>query len=520
MKTLIQFGLAVFIAIGGMLATAPSHAGKKDDTLNAILPRDVRTLDNMFSGRRENHIVSKNYEDMLFYIDPDDGEPKPMLVESYKIDGKTVDLKLKKGIKYHDGSELKAEDVAYSINYQASKEGKARRQKYFAYWVKKVDVTGPYSVRINMKREYPLVLYDLAMYNRIRQKGTFDDASKKDGLNRKATRTKVNGLGPYRVVSFEPRKKLVLERFDGYRKDSPKYNPASIKHITFRTVPDFGVQAAEVMAGGADWAYNVPPDVADDVQRSGRAQHITGPSMRVGFIILDAAGATGKDSPTTKLKVRQALNHAIDREDIVKNLVKGTGKVIHSACNPMQFGCAQDVKKYAYDPEKAKKLLAEAGYPDGFPVTLWSYRQKPVAEAIVGMMQKAGLKVQLRHVKGSQLRKAEKKNKVMMTFRTTGSGSISHAGRIVPPYFGGRSSRNKRYVKHDKELLKLVSKATSSHDLGVQKKYYKLALERVAEQAYWVPLYMFSLNYLASNDLEFKAPRDGMPRLFLAKWKK
>ena len=518
MKTMAKLSLAGAAAVVGLVGAMPSWAGKSDDTLNVILPRDVRTLDNMYSTRRENHIVSKNYEDMLFYIDQKTGKPLPHLVESYKVAGKTIDIVLKKGIKFHDGRELNAEDVAYSINYQASKKSKASRQKYFAYWVKKVDVTGPYSVRVNMKREYPLALYDLAMYNRVRKKGTYDDPKKKSGVNPKAQSTTVNGLGPYKVVEFIPRKKLVMERFEGYRKDSLKGFP-KIKRIVVRTVPDFGVQAAELMAGNADWAYNVPHDIAADVQKSGRAEHVAGPSMRVGFIMLDAAGATAKDAPTTKLKVRQAINHAIDRKKIVNHLVKGTGEVIHAACNPLQFGCTQDVKKYAYDPAKAKSLLAEAGYPKGFTVQLWSYREKPVAESLVDMLNKVGIKTELRHVKGSALRKAEKKNKVMMTFRTTGSGSISHAGRIVPPYFGGRSSRNDRYVKHDKKLLELVTNATSSFDEEVQSKYYRLALERVADRAYWVPLYKFSLNYLVSNDLKFDAPRDGMPRLFTTSWK-
>jgi peptide/nickel transport system substrate-binding protein len=362
------------------------------------------------------------------------------------------------------------------------------------------------------------VLYDLSVYSRIRKKGTYDDPSKKDGINREAAQSKLIGLGPYKVKEYLPPNKMVLERFEDYRKDSPKGFPA-IKNITMRTVPDFGVQAAEIMAGNADWAYLVPHDIAADVQKSGRARHVSGESMRIGFLILDAAGTTGKDAPTTKLKVRQALNYALDREKLVKTLIKGTGRVLHSACTPGQFGCAQNVKKYEYDPVKAKKLLAEAGYPNGFSTTLWAYREKYVAEALVGMLKKVGVKVKLRYVKGSQLRKAEKKNKVMMAFRTYGSTSVPHIGKIFPLFFGGINSRNKRYVKHDKKIVELVRVATSTHDEKVQKEYYEKALQRVAEEAYWVPLYKFAMNYLVSNDLDFDPPADGMPRLFLTKWK-
>ncbi|MEQ8194037.1 MAG: ABC transporter substrate-binding protein [Rhodospirillales bacterium] len=509
---------AAAIVIAGVLGATPSWAGKKDDTLNVIVARDVLTLDNMYATRRENHILTRNYDDMLFYLHPQTGEVIPLLVESYKVEGSTADLVLKKGIKFHDGSELTAEDVAYSINFQSSKKSKAYRQKYLGRWIKKAVVTGPYSVRINMKHAYPLVAYDLAAYSRIRKKGTYDDPSKEDGINRDAARSKLIGLGPYKIKEYVPMKRIVLERFEDYRKDSPKGFP-SIKRITLRTVPDYGVQAAEIMAGNADMAFYIPHDIAADVQKSGRAKHVLGYSMRIGFIVLDAAGATGKDAPTTKLKVRQALNHAFDRESLVKTLIKGTGEVIHSACNPVQFGCAVNVKKYEYDPEKAKKLLAEAGYPNGFSTTLWAYREKYVAEALVGMLKKVGIKAKLRYLKGSQLRKAEKNNEVMMTFRTHGSTSVPHVGKLVPLFFGGGDSRNDRYISHDKEVVNLVRKATSTHDENAQKEFFEKALQRVAEQAYWVPLYKFSLNYLLSNDLEFDPPKDGMPRLFLAKWK-
>src|SRR3546814_19096453 len=94
---------------------------------------------------------------------------------------------------------------------------------------------------------------------------------------------------------------------------------------------------------------------------------------------MDAAGRGG-DHPFTKLKVRRAVAHAIDREAIAKNLVGGVSKVVHAPCYPSQVGCTQDVPKYEYDPEKAKALLAEAGYHDGFETHLYAYRDRQRSE--------------------------------------------------------------------------------------------------------------------------------------------
>src|SRR5699024_8914065 len=107
-------------------------------------------------------------------------------------------------------------------------------------------------------------------------------------------------------------------------------------------------------------------------------------AMRIGFIQLDAAGITGKDNPLTKLDVRRGLNHAINREAIVEQLVRGKSKIINSACNPIQFGCEQNVMAYDYDPQRARELFAQAGYPNGFALDLWAYRERLVAEAIAG----------------------------------------------------------------------------------------------------------------------------------------
>jgi peptide/nickel transport system substrate-binding protein len=120
------------------------------------------------------------------------------------------------------------------------------------------------------------------------------------------------------------------------------------------------------MSGRADWIWRVPQDQAEKMAKMPKITVDNSDTMRVFFLQFDAVNKKGRNSPVNKLKVRQAISHAIDKATIQKTLVKGASRIIHSACYPSQFGCTDDVLKYEYDPAKAKKLLAEAGYPNGF----------------------------------------------------------------------------------------------------------------------------------------------------------
>jgi len=270
------------------------------------------------------------------------------------------------------------------------------------------------------------------------------------------------------------------------------------------------------MSGGIDWMYSVPTDMAENMGTTGKAIHLKGPTLRVGFIVLDSAGVTAKDGPLTKKAVRQALNHAIDRQAIVDNLVKGDSKVVDSACHPAQFGCTQDVRHYAYDPKKAKKMLAEAGYPNGFEMELWAYREKDVAEAIAAELAKVGVKVKLRYVKLDALNKARRKGQIPAYFGSWGSGGLADTAAIADVHWREGSDRN---MSGDPEVTKLMIGAEKTRDAEKRADLYKKGLKRIAEEAYWVPLFAFTQNYLVSNDLNFPVPRDGMPRLYKSSWK-
>lgn len=501
-----------------LLDTTPLWAGKADDTLNVAYWRSVTTLDGNYSTRRENDILGLCVDESLFYVDPETLKPVPLLAKTYSwVDDLTLDIEMRSDVKFHDGSLVTPQDMAYTLNTIVDKKSQNSFSLKVGMWLEKTSVTGPNSIRLHLKRPYANVLWDLCYYVKVRKNKIYDNPEKKGEYNSIAQQNTLIGAGPYRVVKFDPGERIVLERFADYRKDSPKGVPA-IKRIVIRTIPDFSTQAAEVMSGGIDWSYQVPYEVAESVAESGRGKLVSGFSMRIGYIVLDARGRTGKDNPLTKLKVRQALNHAVDMNSITKNIVKGKSRNICAPCNPIQFGCVQKAAKcYEFNPQKAKALLTEAGYPDGFVLEFWSGKDKPVMEAIVGMWNAVGVKTTLRYTKGSTVTKAYREGKAAAFYGSKGSYSIPDATGTLAQMFAEESSQN---FCGDPIVEKAVVATYSQRDPELRLKAFRQLIKQVTEQAYWVPTHQYSEEYMCSNDVVFKPWDDGMQRLFTISWKK
>jgi peptide/nickel transport system substrate-binding protein len=507
----------VALLLAGVAGSTGALAGKADDTINVAFWREVTTLDGMYSTQRENDILGLAVDDSLFYVDSKTLKPVPLLAKSWNyVDDLTLDIELRQDVKFHDGSAVRPEDVAYSLNTIINPKSESDFSLVLGLWLEKASVKDAHTVRLHFKRPYAMALWDLCYYAKIRKEGTYDLAGKPGEFNPNAQQQKLIGSGPYRVVDFQAGRQIVLERFKDYRADSPK-GKGFANRIVIRTVPDFSTQAAEVMSGGIDWSYQVPFEIADDVASSKRGQHVSGPSMRIGYIVLDAIGKSGKDNPVTNVKVRQALNHAIDWDSIVKNIVKGRAEKIPTPCNPTQFGC--DVKaavSYDYNPAKAKALLAEAGYPQGFPLELWAGKSKPVVEAIVNQWTQVGIKATLRYTQGSAVSKAYKEGRAAAYFGDKGSYSIPDAGAIVTSMFTEDSDEN---FHGDKAVAEPVLAAMSSRVPEEREKAFATAIKRITEQAYWIFTYRYSEEYLTSNTVTFPVWEDGMQRLFEIRWK-
>jgi peptide/nickel transport system substrate-binding protein len=510
-RTPVKSGIRLLTLVASLLPLCVS-AGKSDNSLVVAFETPLTTADRLYSRQREGLILSRLTDDGLFYVNPDSLEFEPLAAESYEwINETTLDITVRDDVVFHDGSELTAEDVVYTFEWVLKEDSDTSRGAVIQSWLQSVEKTGPRKVRFNLRLPYPMALRDMAISIPVRKAGTYDGV---DGIDNAAEDRPLNGIGPYKIKEFSAGREIVIERFEDYYVASPKANPA-IETIKFRVIPDQGTQQAELLSGGIDMMMGVPPDVADNISHLPGVYRKEGNDIRIGYITLDAAGHSDPDSPFTNLKVRKAINYAINREEITRYLVRGSAEVIDFACHPRQFGCSADGPLYSYNPEKAKRLLAEAGYPDGFSFKLWAYREKIIAEAAVSDLKAIGLDVDLRFVKLNVFSKVRNDQDMEAFFASYGSGGTADASASTGVHFAKRTARN---FTGDDELSETVLAAERTIDTQERKRLYRKALNRIAEQAYWVPMFSYSQNYLLSPGLEFPVPKDGVPRFWQASW--
>ena len=180
------------------------------------------------------------------------------------------------------------------------------------------------------------------------------------------------GTGPYKLQKWSKKQEHLLVRNDDYWGPKPAF-----KYVRIRIIPEQATQIAELISGGVDIIKAVPPDQMDVINKSGQARTATSPILRTAFLQLDQAGRSGPN-PFQDKRVRQAANMAVDIDSIIKHVINGLGDRTATTVNPMAFGFDPSVKPYKQDLAQAKKLLAEAGFPNGLEVGF--LRTQPIVE--------------------------------------------------------------------------------------------------------------------------------------------
>jgi peptide/nickel transport system substrate-binding protein len=500
--------LAIPAALAAILISTapPALAGKSNDTLTWLSNSEPDNIDMYQNTLREGIILGRMIWDSLMEVDPKTGDFKPSLAKSYKwIDATTIQFELRDDVVFHNGEKFSADDVVATMNYLGDPKNKVKSTSTTKF-IAGAEKLGPYKVNVKLKYPFPAAMQYLSSVDVIYPKSAFKDGAPK------GMATKPIGTGPYKAVEVSYGKRFVFEKFDKYMKGGPK--TPHIGKIIYRRIEERGTQMAELLSGGADWIWRVPPDLAKNLNGRKGITVTQGETMRVGFIQMDASGKSG-NTPMKKLKVREAISYAIDRDTIRKTLMGNASRILNAACFPTQFGCDDSgVKHYTYDPKKAKALLAEAGYPKGFSTPIFAYRDRPIAEAIIGQLAKVGIKAKLNYLTAGAIREYRRTKGTPLSFGTWGSSSINDVTAILGNWFQGSADDNAQ----DKTVIDLLNQGNTT-DQEVRKKVYKKALDRISEQAYWLPLFSWVYNYAYVDTLQFTPDPDEVPRFWNAKWK-
>ncbi len=498
---------------GAALIAPDANAGKKDDTLIWATDRDNPIADPFYINTRELVVIGHHVWDTLVFIDPKSGEIKPLLATKWAwANQTTLEFELRKGVKFHSGKVMDADDVVYTLNHAANKENAIANFALLA-WIKNAEKVDDGKVRVNLNRPFPPALAYLAGIGFIMQKGHYDSAPVKPDGKKDFGAVKPNGTGPYRIVEVKPGENIRMEKNTDYFKDGFKGEP-NISKLTFRTIKDTNTRTAELMTGAIDWIWDVPKDQAERITANPGVVVENAKTLRVSYLQFDVHGVSGQKFFTDK-RVREAVAHAINRESLTKNLVGPAAVVAHSACHPDQFACSSDVPKYAFDPAKAKALLKEAGFPDGFEFDLFAYRDREYTEAVIGDLAKVGIKPKLNYVQYTAFVDNVHKGRTPIAHGTWGSNSIPDVSAMTAQFFvDGHDDLTK-----DPEVIKGIAEADGITDPDKRKAAWQKVLVRIASEAYWVPLFTYAKYYAYSKDLDFKPTSDEIPQFFAAKWK-
>jgi len=501
--------------LGGVLAAAilfgpaAALANKANDTLIYASDSDLENVSPYHNNMREGVILMHHVWDGLVLRSVKDGKYVPLLATSWKwIDPTTLEFQLRKDVKFHNGDPFTADDVVFTVNYVLDPASKVVTKQNVG-WMAGAEKVGPYTVRIKLKKPFPAAMEYLAAAVPMYPAKYFQ----KVGLAGFAKAPV--GTGPYKVVSVTSGQGVKMVRNDAYMKNSPKGMP-TIGKLEFEVIPDGESRIAELMTGGIDWIWRVPSDQADSLRSVPELSVLSSETMRVAFLIFEMQSDAPEMKPFKDARVRKAISMSIDRQGMVDNLVRGGSRVMNAACFIDQAMCVQDtVTKYNYDPKAAKKLLAEAGYPNGFSTEMFAYRERDYAEAMVGYLQAVGIKAKLNFLKYPAMRGELHAGRAPITMNTWGSYSVNDASAFTGNYFKGSDDDRSR----DPEVIAWLKEADSTVDEAKRRELYGKALARISEKAYVFPLFSYTANYAYTKDLNFKAYPDELPRFYAASWK-
>jgi len=390
--TLASFGVAALAAV--LLAT-PVGAQTPRDVFVVGMEAEPPGLDpGQALGLHTLRVTAEIFETLVATA-VDSTDIVPGLAESWTTssDGLVWTFKLRKGVRFHDGTPLDAAAVKFTFDrvidpsHPHARSGKWSFVAGYLATVKSVEVIDPQTVQLHLKYPTSSLLALLALPNCAIVSPTAFAKAPADFDTRPV------GSGRYKIESWERGSRLVLRRNDDYW--GARGKPQT---LVYRGIAEANSRVAELLTGGVDLILPIPPDFVGRLEKTSGVTVYKATGLTIWYV-----GFNVDKKPFTDRRVRQAFSHAVNREAITRDILKGTGIPAVGPLLPGTWAFEPNVRKYPYDPAAAKKLLADAGYPSGLEVELWvpesgSGMQAPVemATVIQANLATAGVKAQLK----------------------------------------------------------------------------------------------------------------------------
>jgi peptide/nickel transport system substrate-binding protein len=478
-------------------------------TLRVILDQsDLPTMDPHMHNLRTGIIAFYHIFDNLGVRNRETNMIEPWLAESWENIEPTVwELKLRQDVKFHNGDDFTATTVKFNWDRITNPEQASQQIGNHAA-IAGVEIIDDYTVHVTTKEPYPIFTERLQNFQMISEKVAEEgDAYLAENPI---------GTGPYKFVEWKKGQEVVLTRNEDY------WNPdveIGFKELVLRTVPGVPTQLAELLAGTADIVRVVPFDQMKAVDDSGVATSKTQAILRVGFTRLDAMGRTAPN-PFQDVRVRHAANHACDIQGYIDALQPG-GDRTPALVNPKHFGFDPTIEPHEYDPDLAKQLLTEAGYPDGIDVT-WVRgpssmpNQDQVDQAMQRDLEAVGIRCTFETLSDGNVfttRHNEGQAGPMHSYNW-GSYSVFDADGILWDQL--HSNEIFTYYNND-ELDALLVEGRGSLDPDERMEIYSKAQRIIRDEAPMIFMWGFHAVWGVSNKVEWSPRPDEIDMYFTAK---
>lgn len=463
---------------GPALSEEPSY--DPNAVVTVAVASGFTTLDPCDASDRLSRMVVKSFYEGLFRLTPD-MKVVPQLATGYEVsdDGMLYTIRLREGVKFQDGTDFNSDAVKKNIDRLLDPKNQLSRRNQFEP-IARVETDGPYTVKLVMKRPFASIITRLA-------EGSVPMMCPKSiAVGNGNVAFEACGTGPFILKDYNPSERLIVVRNPNYwQKGLPK-----IAGINWIPVVENATRSAMIRTGEADFVHPMPVEMIKAMKDVKDVEVVVEPSMVMRYLIINN-NAKPFDNP----KVREAINYAVNKEALAKVAFAGYARPA-TGIIPSQIEYAEKIGPWPYDPKKARELLKEAGYPQGFSTTLWSGYNDSTSQKVIQFLQQqlaqVGIKTQIRALEAGQrvslIESVQKPEEATSKLYYVGWNSSLDIDWAIRPLFESKNCppvlANEAYYAN-KDVDRLLDEGLKTTDPKARAEIYRTVQETIWKDVPW-----------------------------------